>query len=331
MKTALIGFGYWGPNLARNAVSLSGVDLKYICDKDEKRLFEASSKYTGAKTVEDANIIFKDCDVKSVIIATGVSTHYPLVKKALKSGKDVFVEKPMTSSYKEAKELVALAKEKSKILMVGHTFLYSPPVLKIKEILDSGELGEIYFITSQRVNLGKHQKDTSVIWDLAPHDLSIFSFWLGTKPVVLGSFGNSYIIKGVPDVAFIHLRYPEEICVNLELGWLAPSKLRHTAIVGSKKMLVYNDLDYEEKVKIFDLGVDYKDPETYGEYQLSYRTGDIHSPYIQSKEPLFLEMKDFFDSINERRQPISSCEFALDIVRICEDAENILNKKNNRG
>lgn len=331
MNTALIGYGYWGPNLARSVCSVKGVNLKYICDKDDKRLSEAASKYSGVKILKDPGKIFEDGEIDSVIVATSVSSHYEIVKEALTAGKDVFVEKPLTSSFVNAKELVSLAEKKSRVLMVGHTFLYSPPVLMIKKLIESGELGEIYFISSQRVNLGKHQKDTSVIWDLAPHDISIFSFWLNTPPKVLGSFGNSYILKGISDVAFIHLRYPEKICVNLEIGWLAPSKLRNTVVIGSKKMLVYNDLVNVEKVKIYDHGVSFKDPESYGEYQMSYRTGDIYSPYISSEEPLLLEMNDFCDSVRERKQPRSSGEFALEIVRTCEEAEIMLNENLKKG
>lgn len=331
MKTALIGYGYWGPNLARSAFALKGVTLEYVCDKEPSRLSDASSKISGVKTTDDPRVIFDDDEIQSVIIATPVSSHFEIAKKALESGKDVFVEKPLTSSYSQAKELVSLAEKNSRIIMVGHTFLYSPPILKIKEIIQSGELGEIYFISSQRVNLGKHQKDTSVIWDLAPHDLSIFSFWLGKSPQVLGAFGNSYIIQGIADVAFLHLRYPERICVNLEIGWLSPSKLRNTVVIGSKKMLSYNDLVNVEKVKIYDHGVSFKDPESYGEYQMSYRTGDICSPFISGEEPLMIEMRDFFDSVRERKQPKSSGQFALDIVRICEDAQAMLEKNLTKG
>lgn len=321
MNCALIGYGYWGPNLARNIKKIHEVNLKYICDENTDLVREINNNFPESEFIQNENKILEDKTIKAVIIATPVSTHYPLSKKFLKAGIDVFIEKPLADSTDHAKELVQIARDNNLILMVGHTFLFSPSVVEIKKIIDSGTLGEIYFISSSRVNLGKHQKDVSVLWDLAPHDLSMFQYWLGAPPIWLSCFGNSYIIKDIPDVAFLHMRYPENICVNLEIAWLAPSKLRRVAIIGSNKMLVYDDSETMEKVKIFDKGVNYKDPQTFGEYQLSYRSGDIFSPFIPGHEPLFLEMLEFYNAVKNRTQPKSNGEFGLLITETIERAE----------
>lgn len=327
MNFALIGYGYWGPNLARNLKSIPGINLKYICDVDPDRGKNINFRYPGTGFVCDCEAIASDREIDAVLIATPVKTHYLLCKMMLENGKDVFVEKPLAYSTDHAQELVDLADKHEKILMIGHTFLYSPSVKEIKRIISSGELGEIYFISSSRVNLGKHQKDVSVLWDLAPHDLSMFHYWLESDPRWVSCNGNNYIIKDIPDVAFMHLNYPGDICVNLEIAWLAPSKLRRVAIIGSQKMLVYNDMETLEKVKIFDKGVDYKDPESFGEYQLSYRSGNIFSPYISSQEPLYLEVLDFYNSVKNRTQPVSNGRLGLNIVKIIEKAEQSLNSK----
>ncbi len=326
MNFALIGYGYWGPNLARNIKKIHEVNLKYICDNNTDLVREIKNNYPESEFIQNEQKILEDKTIDAVIIATPVSTHFPLSKKFLKAGINVFVEKPLADSTDHAKELVQIARDNNLILMVGHTFLFSPSVVEIKKIIDSGTLGEIYFISSSRVNLGKHQKDVSVLWDLAPHDLSMFQYWLGVPPICLSCFGNSYIIKDIPDVAFLHLRYPENICVNLEIAWLAPSKLRRVAIVGSKKMLIYNDSDIMEKVKIFDKGVKFQDPQTFGEYQLSYRSGDIYSPFIPGKEPLFIEMLELYNSVKNKTQPKSNGEFGLLITKTIEQAEKSLSE-----
>ena len=221
--------------------------------------------------------ILRDGDVDAVAIATPVSTHHSLAMSALEAGKHAFVEKPLAASSDQVLELTELAEEKNLVLMPGHTFLYSPSVTTIKGLIDSGELGEIYFISSSRVNLGLHQPDVSVVWDLGPHDFSILRYWLGALPAEVSALSRSCVLPGVPDVCFINLRYPSGAVAHVELSWLSPSKLRRTAIVGSKKMVVYDDT-LNESVRIFDSGATIPDPETFGEYRLSYRTGDIVSP-----------------------------------------------------
>jgi predicted dehydrogenase len=217
----------------------------------------------------------------------------------------VFVEKPMATSVAECDQMCAEAESRGLTLMIGHTFVYSPPVRAVKSILDAGELGDVRFITCSRVNLGLHSKDVSVVWDLAPHDLSILAYWLGETPLSVQAMGRSCINNGIPDVAFLNVRYSSGIIAELEVSWLSPVKLRRTVIVGSKKMLMYDDTEAVEKVKIFDQGVDFKDPETFGEFHLSYRTGGIYSPKVESTEPLFIEASHFVDCVANGTKPIT--------------------------
>jgi len=323
-KFALIGYGYWGKNLLRVMNEIKEMQVKYVCDYDKNRLKIAQEKFPNTIYTRDPNKLFKDKDLDAIIIATPIDTHYKLAKEALENDKDVFVEKPLTNSTETAEDLVKIAKAKKKILMTGHTFLYSPPVRKVKEIIKSGELGDIYFITSLRVNLGIHRKDISVIWDLAPHDISIIYYWLEETPVKIQALGRDSIIKNIPDVAFINLIFPSKIVANIELSWLAPTKLRKTTIVGSNKMLVYDDTDPVEKIKIFDKGIDFKDPETYGEYQLTYRTGNMYSPTIENKEPLRTELEEFLNCIKNRKEPVSNGKIGIDVVKAIEQADKNL-------
>jgi protoporphyrinogen oxidase/predicted dehydrogenase len=258
-----------------------------------------------------------------VAIATPVSTHYALAMSALEAGKHVFVEKPLAAATEEVVHLTQVANANGLVLMPGHTFVYSPPVTTIKGLIDSGELGEIYFISSSRVNLGLHQPDVSVVWDLGPHDFSILRYWLGTVPEEVSAMSRDCVVPELPDVCFINLRYPSGTVAHVELAWLSPSKLRRTAIVGSKKMVVYDDTS-SESVRIFDSGASIPDPETFGEYQLSYRTGDIVSPRVEATEPLSLELADFGAAISKRQSPLSSPEMGLDVVRTIEAVERSL-------
>ncbi len=318
VKAGVVGYGYWGPNIVRNLCDNPGYQVKRICDLREDRIQEAKRRYPAVETGTDFEDIVGDDDVQAVFVVTGVSEHYPLAKKALFGGKDVFVEKPFTSSSAQAEELMAIAEEKSLILMVGHTLEYSPPVVKVKETLSNGDLGEVYFIASSRVNLGIHQKDVSVIWDLASHDLSMILYWLGEEPNKVAALGKASILERIPDVAFINMSFPSGIIANVEVSWLAPTKLRRTTIVGSKKMLIYDDTEGLEKVRIFDKGVDFREPQDFGEFQLSYRTGDIVSPKIENYEPLQAEVSHFLDCVNLRKTPQSDGYSGLRVVRTLE-------------
>jgi predicted dehydrogenase len=322
MKTvALIGYGYWGPNLLRNYIELQGAWVQWVCDTRPEALEKVAARYPSVPLTSDYQEVLRDARVDAVVLATPISTHFALAKQALLAGKHVFVEKPMTGSTAEAKELIELAAAEDLTLMVGHTFVFSPPVRLVKDIIDSGDLGDIYFVTSTRVNLGLHQKDASVIWDLAPHDLSILHYWLGETPSTASANGRGCINPQIPDVAFINLTFPSGVVAELQVAWLSPVKLRRTIVVGSKKMLLYDDTESVEKVKVFDHGVDFRNPETFGEYQLSYRTGDIMSPKIEGTEPLLLETSHFIECLEGGTQPLTGGVAGLAVVASLEAAE----------
>ena len=324
MNVGVIGLGYWGPNLVRNLYESNLCEQLYCCDLSESKIAKIQARYPTIKTTTDYRELVNNPEIDGVVIATTVSTHYKLATEFLNVGKHVFVEKPFTPSPKEAAQLVALAEEKNRIIMVGHTFEYSPPVIKIKEIIDSGILGDIYYISASRVNLGLHQKDVSVIWDLAPHDFSCLFYWLGEQPKRLSAMGRDYVQKGIPDVAFINMEFASGCTAHVQVSWLAPSKLRRTAIIGSDKMLVYDDTQAMEKVKIYDKGVDFKDPETFGEYQLSYRTGDIVSPRLDTFEPLNKEMRHFVECCESGATPKTDGYNGLRVVKALDAAERSL-------
>jgi len=319
----LVGLGYWGPNLLRVLAEIPGVEVKWICDLDPQRLERFGRRYPSCARTSDVDLLFDDPELDAMIIATPVFTHFDLASRALRAGKHTFVEKPLASSAAMADELLDLSEEGGLTLMCGHTFVYSPPVRTVKGRLDDGEIGDVFFISSNRVNLGLHQPDVSVIWDLGPHDFSILLYWLGEMPKTVRAVGRDSIVPGIPDVAFVNLAYESGIVANVELSWLAPSKLRRTVVVGSEKMIVYDD-GTPEPVRIFDHGVVYKDPETYGEYHLSYRTGDILSPKVDSSEPLSEEMADFVGAIRGGRETVASAQLARSVVRLTEAADKSL-------
>ena len=321
VNVGLVGLGYWGPNLLRNLVTNRRAGRVVICDRDEGRLNRIGERFPNCGRTLSFGEMVTSRDVDAVLIATDVSAHYPLAMEALAAGKHVFVEKPFADTAEKAEEMADRAESLGLVNMVGHTFLYSPPVIAIKGIIDSGELGDIRFITSNRVNLGLHQKDVSVIWDLAPHDFSMIFHWLDAEPSFVEAFGSGYVIEGIPDVAFVNLRFPCGAIANVQVSWLAPSKLRKTVIVGSRKMLVYDDTEPYEKVKIYDKGVDVIEPETFGEYHLAYRTGDIHSPKLDSFEPLAVEMEEFLRCIETGGTPKTSGRSGLGVVRALELAD----------
>ena len=323
IRVALVGLGYWGPNLLRNFSESAMFELAWACDLRQEALDPIARRYPGIACTTRYEDILRDADVDAVAIATPVSTHYALARSALEAGKHVFVEKPLAAASEDIVELTQVADGKDLILMPGHTFVYSPPVTTIKRLIDSGELGEIYFVSSSRVNLGLHQADVSVVWDLGPHDFSILRYWLGSLPDEVSAMSRDCVVPELPDVCFINLRYPSGTVAHVELAWLSPSKLRRTAIVGSKKMVVYDDTA-SESVRIFDSGATIPDPESFGEYQLSYRTGDIVSPRVEATEPLSLELADFGRAIREGRRPLSSPELGLDVVRTIEAVERSL-------
>ncbi len=317
VRVGLIGYGYWGPNLARVYSEIPGVTLHTLCDKSHERIRHAKAKYPHLNICSNPDELFRNPDIDAILVATPVSTHFRLAEMALRAGKHVYVEKPLCTRSQDAIRLQALAKQKKRIIMVGHTFLYSPPVQKIKELIDRGVLGKMCYINSSRVNLGLFQPDVSVFLDLAPHDISIFLYWLGTDPLWVSAQGSSHVRKKIMEVGFATLGFPGGILAHLHVSWLAPSKLRSTTLVGSKRMIVYDDTSNNEKVKIFDQGV-VKNPETFGEFQLTYRSGDILSPHIDTTEPLLVLAQSFIRAIDTRREPASGGRFGARVVRVLE-------------
>ncbi len=326
VRIAVVGLGYWGPNLVRVLHELPAAEMVAACDLNPDALAGLARRYPGLRYTTRYEDVLADASIDGVAIATPVSTHYDLVAAALRAGKHVFVEKPLAASSSDALDLIRLATERGLTLMPGHTFIYSPSVNIIRDLIQSGELGDIYFVTTSRVNLGLHQPDVSVAWDLAPHDFSILRYWLGEMPTTVSAVSRSCIIPDVADVAFINLEFPLGTIAHVEISWLAPSKLRRTAVVGSRKMVVYDDTS-NEPVRVFDSGVMPKNPKTYGEYQLTYRTGDVVSPRVDPAEPLALELADFCAAIRVGVDPRSSAALGLDVVRMVEAVDRSLDER----
>jgi predicted dehydrogenase len=323
LRVAVVGLGYWGPNLVRVLIERNDVSLRWICDVDESRLERFGRRYPSAARTTDLSDLLEDPELDAVLLATPVYTHYELARRCLGAGKHTFVEKPLAPSEREASELIELAADRALTLMCGHTFLYSPPVRMIKDLIESGELGDLFFISSSRVNLGLHQRDVSVLWDLGPHDFSILLYWTGLPPSTIRATGRDSIVPGVTDVAFVTMEFSSGLIANVELSWLAPSKLRRTVLVGSRKMVVYED-GTPEAVRVFDRGIDYKDPETFGEYHLSYRTGDVLAPHLSNEEPLSLQLGSFVAAIRTGEPPEQELALARDVVRLTSAAEQSL-------
>jgi predicted dehydrogenase len=317
VRIAVVGLGYWGPNLIRNINEFPGAEPVVACDLRTDILETIGRRYPAVETTTSFADVLADPRVDAVVIATPVSKHHMMAAAALRAGKHVFVEKPLAASSDEALDLIDLAERMDRVLMPGHTFLYSPPVMRIREMIRSGELGDIYFISTSRVNLGLHQPDVSVAWDLGPHDFSILRYWLDESPSHASAMSRGCIIPSIPDVAFINLEFPSGAVAHVELSWLAPSKLRRTTIVGSRKMVVYDDTS-SEPVRVFDSGAVLPNPETFGEYKLTYRTGDIVSPHMEVAEPLYREIEDFCSAIRVGTTPRSSAELGLEVVRMIE-------------
>jgi len=317
VRIAVVGLGYWGPNLVRNLHELAEAEVAYVCDGRQEALDKISLRYPGIGRTQSFDTVLADPTVEAVAIATPVSSHYELASRALEAGKHVFIEKPLARSSVEAVDLIERARAYGLVLMPGHTFLYSPPVNAIRTLISTGALGEIYFVSMSRVNLGLHQADVSVAWDLGPHDFSILRYWLDESPIHVTALSRGCVIPSIADVTFINLEFPSQTIAHVELSWLAPSKLRRTTIVGSEKMVVYDDTS-TEPVRVFDSGVTLKNPESFGEYRLTYRTGDIVSPQIGAVEPIRLEMADFCAAIRTSSSPRSTAEIGLEVVRIIE-------------
>jgi predicted dehydrogenase len=323
INLAVVGYGYWGPNIVRNVMDRAELSIWGLCELDPDRSAKFSNRYPGVHTCADFDEMLADSTVDAVSIATPPSTHFPLARKALEAGKHVLVEKPLATTAAHAQELVELADRSGLVLMPGHTFLYSPPVNKVRDLIAAGELGEVYFVTSSRMNLGIYQAD-GVVKDLAPHDLSILLYWLNEPIVEVATSARSVIEPEVPTTAFITLTFASGTTANVQISWLAPRKVREMIIVGSRKMVQYDDAAMDETVRIYDRGMELSDPENFGEHQLTYRSGDMIAPRLEAAEPLGMELADFARSIETGSTPRSHAQLGLEIVLALEAANESL-------
>lgn len=329
IKVGVIGCGYWGPNLIRNFTQLSRSDVIRVADLDEGRLKYIQGLYPLVDTTTNYKNIIDDPEINLVAVATPVHTHFRFAAEALCAGKHVFVEKPIAASADQARDLIVLAEKHERKLMVGHTFVYTSAVRKMKEIIDSGELGDIYYISSQRLNLGLFQQDINVIWDLAPHDISIILYILGLKPHMVSAVGTSHINEAIEDVAVLTLKFSNGLVAFVQTSWLDPDKVRRMTVVGSKKMMVFDDVHPTEKIRIYDKGVQVpKHYDTYAGFHYSYKYGDIVIPKIDGDEPLRTELDHFIDCIKNNQTPLSCGWDGLHVVQILEAAERSLKNEN---
>jgi predicted dehydrogenase len=325
INIGIIGYGYWGPNLARNFHKNSQCILKYICDTNENNLRKAQSLYPKAQCTNDSEELFDDPNLDVIVISTPVSSHYALAKKALLKRKHVFITKPMVLTCREATELINIANQKDLIGFVDHTFLYTPSIKYIKKIIDSGEIGELTYFDSVRVNLGLFQHDVNVIWDLAPHDLSILNYIINEEPISLFCSGVSHTGSKLIDVGFMTLHFENKMIANFHLNWLSPVKIRRIIIGGTKKMILYDEMNVTEKIKIFDKGIELKKSHDIHELLINYRVGDMYSPSLSESEALEDETNDFIQQIVTNTKPIvNSLEDGKEIVKILELSDKSL-------
>ena len=327
MNIAIIGYGYWGPNLVRNFSQVNNCKVKKVSDFRSDRLVIVSKTYPGIKVSTDPDDILLSKEIDAVVIATPVFTHFSLAKKALENGKHVLLEKPMTSTIKEAEELMNLAKQKGLLLMVDHTFLYTGAVMKMKQIINEKSIGEIQYFDSSRINLGLFQIDVNVLWDLAPHDISILLHLINKKPYSVNATGVSHTKNGIENVAYLTINYSENFIAHFSCSWTSPVKLRTMLIGGDKKMLVFNDLEPSEKIRIYDTGYNYKTDEEKNRLMVDYRTGDVYIPKLESKEALFGMASDFINSIINKTEPLSNAQLGLDVIQILEASQQSIKNK----
>lgn len=326
LKLGIIGYGYWGPNVARNFHACAGAKLTAICDVSERRLALAQSLYPFVRVTKDAGELIRSNDVDAVAIVTPVVHHFQLAREALRAGKHIFVEKPFTTTSDQARELIDLAAKKRLRIMVDHTFLFTGAVRKMKEIIDSGALGRLLFYDSVRVNLGLFQHDVNVIWDLAPHDLSILDHLIALKPSAVSARGTTHYHTGMEDVAYVTADFSDSgFLAHLHCNWLSPVKIRKTIISGDKKMVVWDDLDADEKIKIYDRGVEFTsrngNTASLHDLLISYRTGDVHIPKLENIEALRAEADYFVKCLETNCEPFNNGEAGLQVVRILEAAD----------
>ena len=326
LNVAVVGVGGWGKNLARNYFQIPDCSLKYICDLSPKRLEELQRHLPGTAITTRFEDLVQDADLQACVIATTASTHYALAKAALRAGKDVFVEKPFVLEVNEAEELVRIAEQEGRILMVGHLLEYHPAVGRLKEMVNSGELGDIYYVYNQRVNLGTVRNDENALWSFAPHDISALLYLLDKEPTDVTARGQSYLRRGIEDVVFITLNFDGAALAHIHVSWLDPHKIRKITVVGSKKMVVFDDMETTEKLKVYDKSAEQNaEYSTFAEY-VTLRFGDITIPHLRIDEPVRLECQHFLECIRDRRRPLSDGRDGLRVVKVLAAAQRSLEK-----
>lgn len=328
ITVGIVGCGYWGPNLLRNFRSLPDCHAKVICDLDIKRLNHLRSLYPGLEICTDVQELMQRDDIDAVVIATSARSHYAMARQCLLAGKSTFIEKPMATSSVECDDLNEIASERGLTLMVGHTFLYSTPIRRIKEIIDAGDIGELRYISARRLNLGLFQRHINVAWDLAPHDISVILYVTGQVPSTVNCQGHSHVTKGLEDVVNLCMTFDNHVFATVQNSWLDPRKVRDMTIVGSHRMIVYDDVQPLEKVRIYDTRVETPPHyDTFAEFQYSYHYGDSYVPYIKQEEPLRVECQHFLDCVRSGRKPLTDGEHGARVVRILEASSQSLSRQ----
>ena len=318
---AVVGTGDWGANLVRNFAALPGARLAVLCDLDAARLERTVAQHPHARAAARVEDVASDPEVQAAVVSASAVQHHPIAKALLLAGKDVFVEKPLALSVADAEELVALARDRQRILMVGHLLLHHPAVRYMKDLVARGELGDLYYVTSQRVNLGKVRRDESALWSFAPHDLSVILHLIEDEPIDVAARGSAFLQSGVEDVVFLHLRFPGGRMAHVHVSWLDPHKLRQFTVVGSRKMVVFDDMEASEKIRIYDKGVDRGGQILSYSDSLTVRSGEIVIPKVSLQEPLRLECQHFVECVRERRPPLTDGASGLAVVRVLAAAQ----------
>ena len=321
MNVGIVGFGYWGKNLVRNFYQLGDCELKVVCELDTSKHEVFKKQYPGVEITDDFDSVIARQEIDALVIATPVNTHYPLARAALKAGKHVLVEKPLASSFDHAHELVELARSQNRVLMVDHTFIYTSAVRLIKKVVSRGDLGQINYVDSTRVNLGLFQHDVNVLWDLAPHDISICTYLIEKRPVSVQATGVSHLNNNIENIAYLTLKYENNMIAHFSCSWVSPLKIRQMLIGGDKKMILYDDNEPTEKIKIYDTGYEAKTDQDRTNLMIDYRTGDIHVPKVDRTEALSLMAQDFIHSIKSGKEPDSDAQLGLHVVEVLDAAQ----------
>lgn len=327
INIGVIGFGYWGPNLVRNFAAIENVRVKSVCDVRAERARALMKLNPSSKFFRNADDIIGDPEIDAVVIATPVFTHYELARKAFVNGKHVLVEKPMASKVSDALKLIELARKRKKVLMVDHVYLYTGAVQKMKELIDDGNIGNVRYFDSTRINLGLFQPDINVLWDLAPHDISILNFLVNNKPISVQATGVSHTNNGIENIAYLNINYDSGFNAHISCSWSSPVKIRMLLVGGDKKMIVFNDLEPTEKVKVYDTGYNHKTDEAKNKILVDYRTGDIFIPKLETKEALSSMASDFIGAITSGIKPLSGYDSGISVLKILEASQRSIKSK----